>query len=112
MNLPEAKSEVKRLLSGVDPAQLPPLLHWIRTAGNNQKFPKCADMMTMMMMRDILKGLTSLNDRKQRSTIRKIHVDISSHAHFHLSTNQNDNVKAYFLDTVHVKPFPLHMRSL
>lgn len=32
MNLPEAKSEVKRLLSGVDPAQLPPLLHWIRTA--------------------------------------------------------------------------------
>lgn len=37
MNLSEAKSGVKRLLSAVDPAQLPAVLHWIRTSGQHRK---------------------------------------------------------------------------
>lgn len=37
MNLSEAKSGVKRLLSAVDPAQLPSVLHWIRTSGQYRK---------------------------------------------------------------------------
>lgn len=51
MNLAEAKSEVKRLLSGVDPAQLPALLHWIRTAGNERKCSGLKIIMMKMMMR-------------------------------------------------------------
>lgn len=50
MNLSEAKSEVKRLLSGVDPPQLPVLLHWIRTAGDERKGPECACLKMIMQV--------------------------------------------------------------
>lgn len=35
MNFPEAKSELKQLLSKVSPTELPKLLDWIRKSGKH-----------------------------------------------------------------------------